>query len=43
MFHIGDNGAMYLEEGISKCATLSPLILNLENKRICENGAKDLG
>jgi len=38
--HIGAN---HLGEGISKCATLASLSLNLEQNRIGENGAKHLG
>ena len=40
---IGDNGAKYLGEEISKCVTLTSLDLNLSDNNIGDNGAKDLG
>jgi len=36
---IGENGAKYLEEGFSKCATLDSLNINLYDNRIGDNGA----
>ena len=40
---IGENGAQYLGEGISKCVTLTSLDLNLWENSIGEKGAKNLG
>jgi len=41
--NIGENGAKYLSEGISKCVTLASLNLELFSNNIGENGAKNLG
>jgi len=39
---VGDNGAKYLGEKISKCVTLTSLELNLSDNSIGEKGAKYL-
>jgi len=42
--NIGENGAKFLGEGVSKCVTLTSLILILNvNNNIGDNGAKYLG
>ena len=43
MNSIGENGANYLGEGISKCVTLTSLKLNLRENSIGERGAQYLG
>jgi len=40
---IGEKGATYFGEGISKCVILTSLNLNLSYNRIGENGVKYLG